>query len=437
MIQPIIFALITLTATYIAYKKYAGIYQAIHLGYGSFNNDQPIRRLKNMIYFALAQGKMFNRPVAGILHLFIYLAFIFTQIEAIEIVADGLTGHHRNFANFLGSFYTLIINTIETLSILAFVATIVFLYRRNLLKLPRFHSKEMLGWPFKDANLILFAEIALIISIITMNGAYQQLQLVLPNEYPDGGKYFISSILTQSSFSEFSISSLQFMERFFWWAHYLIVLGFVVYLPFSKHLHIFLAFPNSYFSELQPRGKMKNIAEIETEVRSMLDLSTTELTNPRDYFGAADVNQLHKNILLQSFSCTECGRCTSVCPANITGKSLSPRKIMMDIRDRCEDLIGSKQWTRNPDNSSIEIKDGKSLFDHITKAEIYACTSCNACVEACPVLINPLTPILELRRYDILMNSGGPAEWLPMFNSLENSQSVWAMAESRTQWTEN
>lgn len=437
MIQPIIFTLVTLTAAYIAFKKYAGIYQAIKLGYGNLNNDQPSRRFKNMLYFALAQGKMFTRPVAGIMHLFIYLAFILTQIEAIEILVDGLTGHHRNFALILGPFYTFIINTIELLSILAFIATIVFLYRRNLLKLPRFHSREMLGWPFKDANLILMAEIALIISIITMNGAYQQLQLILPDEYPDGGKYFISALLTQNSFATLSIASLEFIERFFWWSHYLIVLGFVVYLPYSKHLHIFLAFPNSYFSDLEPRGKMENIVEIETEVRSMLELGSTELSDPRDYFGASDVNQLSQNILLQSFSCTECGRCTSVCPANITGKTLSPRKIMMDIRDRCEDLIESKQWTRNPETSAIEINDGKSLFDLITKEEIYACTSCNACVEACPVLINPLKPILELRRYDILMNSGGPAEWLPMFNSLENTQSVWALADSRTQWTEN
>lgn len=437
MIQPIIFTLVTLIATFIAYKKYAEIYRAIHLGYGGLKNDQPGRRLKNMIYFALAQGKMFTRPVAGILHFFIYLAFMLTQLEAIEILADGLSGHHRNFALVLGPFYTFIINTIEALSMLAFVATIVFLYRRNMLKLPRFHSKEMLGWPFKDANLILLAEIALIISIITMNGAYQQLQLVLPNEYPDGGKYFISALLTQDSFAGLSTASLQYIERFFWWAHYLIVLGFVVYLPYSKHLHIFLAFPNSYYSDLEPRGKMENITEIETEVRSMLELSSNELPNPRDYFGASDVNQLSKNTLLQAFSCTECGRCTSVCPANMTGKTLSPRKIMMDIRDRCEDLIQNNQWNRNPETSFIEIKDGKSLFDRISKEEIYACTSCNACVEACPVLINPLAPILELRRYDILMNSGGPAEWLPMFNSLENTQSVWAMADSRTHWTVN
>lgn len=437
MIQAILFILITLLASYYAFIKYAEIYKAIQLGYGSFDKSNFAVRLKNMLYFALAQKKMFDRPVAGIFHLFIYLAFVLTQIEAIEIFVDGISGHHRSFASTLGTLYTIVINLIELLSILAFVATLVFLYRRNLLKLPRFQSKEMLGWPFKDANLILFAEIVLIVCIISMNGAYQQLQLHLPQIYPDGGNYFVSQALTQSLFSSFSVSNLQLIERFFWWAHYLIVLGFVVYLPYSKHLHIFLAFPSSYYSDLEERGKMNTIKEIETEVRSMLSLPSSELSNPRDYFGASDVHHLNKNVLLQAFSCTECGRCTSVCPAHLTGKKLSPRKIVMDIRDRCEEIIQHKVWEKNPETSEIDITDGKSLLDVISKEELYACTSCNACVEACPVLINPLKPILELRRYDILMNSGGPAEWLPMFNSLENNSSVWSLANSRTQWTEN
>ncbi len=435
MIQTTAFIIITAVCAFIAFRKFREIIKAIQLGKSEQINGPSAQRWKNMIFFALGQGKMFTKPIAGFFHLFIYVAFIFTQIEMLEILADGVLHTHRFFADTLGGFYSLVINTIEILSVLAFVATIVFLSRRNVLKLPRFHKEELKGWPFKDANLILVGEIILIISIFMMNGAYQQLQQIEPQNYPDAGRFYMSSFFTSPIFDSMNLSTISFIERAFWWSHYLIVLGFILYLPYSKHLHIFLAFPSSYFASLDEKGKMVNIPEVENEVRSMFELPLKELDHPFDYFGASDVHQLPWTSLLQAFSCTECGRCTAVCPANLTGKNLSPRKIMMDIRDRAELVIRNSAYQVDPNNGHYVITDGHSLFDFITREEIYACTTCNACVEACPVGISPLKPIVEMRRYDILMNSGGPQEWLPMFNSLENNQSVWAMSESRTQWS--
>lgn len=431
------FLLVSFAAFSFAFKRYKAIYQAINLGRQDPINDNSSLRWKNMLFFALGQRKMFNRPIAGIFHLFIYLAFILTQIEAIEIFADGLLGKHRLFAGNIGALYPFIINLIEILSVLALVATFIFLARRNILRLPRFSKAELKGWPFLDANLILMGEIILVISILMMNGAYQVLQNSYPEEYHQAGRFWISSITTQPLFNVIPMDLTRFGERLFWWSHYLVVLGFIVYLPYSKHLHIFLAFPNSYYSNLNPRGEMSNIPAIENEVRNMLGLEQKEHVQALESFGAKDVNDLHWTTILQAFSCTECGRCTAVCPANLTGKKLSPRKIVMDIRDRAEEIIRSDSYSKNSEQNTTEITDGNSLFDKISKEEIYACTSCNACVEVCPVLINPLQPILELRRYDILMNSAGPQEWLAMFNSLENNQAAWAMSEPRTQWIQN
>ena len=431
------FLLVSFAAFSFAFKRYKAIYRAIHLGKQDVIVANSGQRWKNMLLFALGQRKMFSRPVAGIFHLFIYLAFILTQIEAIEIFADGVLGKHRLFAEKIGSLYPFVINLIEILSVLALIATIIFLARRNLLRLPRFTKAELKGWPFLDANLILIGEIILVISILMMNGAYQVLQNVSPADYHNAGTFWISANTTQHFFQTIPVNWTIYAERLFWWSHYLIVLGFLVYLPYSKHLHIFLAFPNSYYADLNPRGQMSNIPAIENEVREMLGLELKENVIAQESFGAKDVNDFSWTTILQAFSCTECGRCTSVCPANLTGKKLSPRKIVMDIRDRAEEIIKSNSYSKNEENTAIEITDGKSLFDYISKEEIYACTACNACVEACPVLINPLQPILELRRHDILMNSAGPQEWLPMFNSLENNQAAWAMSEQRTQWIQN
>jgi heterodisulfide reductase subunit C len=431
------FILVSYIALSFAYKRYKTIYAAIQLGRQDVIISDGLQRWKNMLLFALGQRKMFSKPVAGIFHLFIYLAFILTQIEAIEIFADGVLGKHRIFAGKIGFVYPFVINMIEILSVLALVATIIFLSRRNLLRLPRFTKAELKGWPFLDANIILIGEIILVISILMMNGAYQVLQNTNPEIYHQVGTFFISEKITLPIFQVMPHDWVVFGERLFWWSHYLVVLGFIVYLPYSKHLHIFLAFPNSYYADLKPRGEMTNIPSIENEVRGMIGIEPKENVNAIESFGAKDVNDLSWNFILQAFSCTECGRCTAVCPANITGKKLSPRKIVMDIRDRAEEIIKNGSYTKTEAQGITESTDGKSLFDYISKEEIYACTACNACVEACPVLINPLQPILELRRYDILMNSAGPQEWLALFNSLENNQAAWSMSEPRTKWMQN
>ncbi|MGB3131390.1 MAG: (Fe-S)-binding protein, partial [Saprospiraceae bacterium] len=416
MIQSIFFILITAFIASKAISKYKSIYRNINLGKDEQIIASP-NRLRNMIYFALGQKKMFDRPIVGIFHLFIYTAFIITQIELIEVFVDGISGNHRIFASLLGGFYTLIINSIEVLSLLALVATFIFLSRRNILKLIRFQKPEMKGWPTMDANIILLGEITLVIGIFLMNSSDQVLQKIDPSHYIQTGRFYLSSLISENMLSNFPKDWLVLFERFGWWLHYLTVLGFVLYLPYSKHLHIFLAFPNAYFSRISPRGEMGAMPAIENEVRGMIGL---EIKNPDviapTNFGAKDIFDLSWRNLMEAYSCTECGRCTSVCPANLSGKKLSPRKIMMDIRDRMEE-VGTKLEKLN--SQAKEFDDGKNLFDLISREEIYACTTCNACVQACPVLINPLEPILEMRRYDILMNSAGPSEWLPMFNSLE------------------
>jgi len=434
MIQSIFFILITAFIASKAISKYKSIYRNINLGKDEQIIASP-NRLRNMIYFALGQKKMFDRPIVGIFHLFIYTAFIITQIELIEVFVDGISGNHRIFASLLGGFYTLIINSIEVLSLLALVATFIFLYRRNILKLIRFQKPEMKGWPTMDANIILLGEITLVIGIFLMNSSDQVLQKIDPSHYVQTGRFYLSSLISENMLSNFPKDWLVLFERFGWWLHYLTVLGFVLYLPYSKHLHIFLAFPNAYFSRISPRGEMGAMPAIENEVRGMigLEIKNLDVIAPTN-FGVKDIFDLSWRNLMEAYSCTECGRCTSVCPANLSGKKLSPRKIMMDIRDRMEE-VGTKLDKLN--SQAKEFDDGKNLFDLISREEIYACTTCNACVQACPVLINPLEPILEMRRYDILMNSAGPSEWLPMFNSLENSQSAWSISSSRTEWAKD
>ncbi|HOJ91703.1 MAG TPA: (Fe-S)-binding protein, partial [Saprospiraceae bacterium] len=341
MIQSIFFILITAFIASKAISKYKSIYRNINLGKDEQIIASP-NRLRNMIYFALGQKKMFDRPIVGIFHLFIYTAFIITQIELIEVFVDGISGNHRIFASLLGGFYTLIINSIEVLSLLALVATFIFLYRRNILKLIRFQKPEMKGWPTMDANIILLGEITLVIGIFLMNSSDQVLQKIVPSHYVQTGRFYLSSLISENMLSNFPKDWLVLFERFGWWLHYLTVLGFVLYLPFSKHLHIFLAFPNAYFSRISPRGEMGAMPAIENEVRGMIGL---EIKNPDviapTNFGAKDIFDLSWRNLMEAYSCTECGRCTSVCPANLSGKKLSPRKIMMDIRDRMEE-VGKK-----------------------------------------------------------------------------------------------
>lgn len=447
MIGQLLFIILLAGTSWFAFKKYNQLIRNIRLGKPQTISGNPGLRAHNVLLIAFGQKKMFKNPLPAVLHFLIYTAFLATQIELIEIIADGLFGQHRIFAGSLGGLYTLIISLIEILSILALIATIIFLARRNLLWIPRFRKPEMKGWPRLDANLILFGEILLIVGIFSMNGADLLLQTRLPESYPPTGNFAISYWLGPWLFGGLDVQSLQIIERFGWWLHIMVVLGFLTYLPYSKHLHILLAFPNTWFASLEPRGKMENMREIMDEVKSMLGLETTAAQNAGDLpeFGANDVTSLSWKNLLDAYACTECGRCTAVCPANLTGKKLSPRKIMMDIRDRATE-VGNKIDSGNnifinKDLSTTETKlhssnfsDGKSLFDYITKEEIHACTTCNACVEACPVMINPLDPILKLRRYEILTQSAGPADWLPLFNSLENSGSAWQIPQDRDQW---
>ncbi len=436
MIQQVIFAVVTIIAIYWAFRQFSQIRRNIFLAQKKEISGHQGERWKRVLLIAFGQKKMFRRWISAIMHLFIYLAFLITQIELIEILVDGFSGTHRFFASSLGGFYTFVISLIELLSVGAFIATFVFLARRNLLKIPRFRKQEMTWWPKLDANLILIGEIALIIGIFCMNGADTVLQELRPDVYHETGTFAVSGFFGPAVFGSMSADWLVGVERFGWWLHVLVVYAFLNYLPSSKHLHILLAFPNVYYSRVESRGKMENMPEIMNEVKSMMGLATEgeqEMGEEIPEFGAKDIFDLSWKNLLDAYTCTECGRCTDVCPANMTGKKLSPRKIVMDIRDRVEEV--ARTMKSEPEMKPEAYDDGKSLFDYISKEEIHACTTCNACVEACPVLIDPLDPILKLRRYEILTLSQGPADWMPMFNSLENSGSVWQVPDERGSWT--
>ncbi len=448
MIQQIIFLIVLLVVGYFAFRKYSQLIQNINLGSADKPKGPTAPRWKNVFLVAFGQKKMFKNWIPAIFHLFIYVAFLFTQIELIEILIDGVGGVHRFFADKLSILYPIIINTIEILSLLAFVATLIFLIRRNLLYIPRFKKPEMAGWPKLDANLILLGELLLIIGIFTMNGTDVILQERDPAHYSEAGPFYLSQFIGPLIFEGFSTETLVILERTGWWLHFLVVMSFLLYLPYSKHLHILLAFPNTYFSRQDERGKMSGMPEITAEIKSMLGLSNEEvpMTEEIPEFGAKDVTDLSWRALLGAYSCTECGRCTEQCPANMTGKKLSPRKIVMNVRDRAEEVgekirSGDTQFIKNGSGENGDeltkenFDDGKSLFDYITSEELAACTTCNACVEACPVLINPLEPILEMRRYEILTESSGPKDWAPMFTSMENSGSVWQVPDERADWT--
>lgn len=429
--QQILFGVLTLLSFGFFAFNLRKIAQNIHLGQAVDRSDNKAERWRTMLLVALGQKKMFSRPIPALLHLALYAAFVITQIELIEILVDGLSGSHRFFHNGLGAFYTFMISFIEVLSVLAFIGTLAFLARRNMLKLPRLNMKELAGWPTQDANLILIMEIVLISFIFTMNGADEVLQSYAGNS----NGFAISSWLGPILFDGNSTHTLHTLEQIGWWGHIIMVFGFMNYLPYSKHLHIFMAFPNTYFSKLEPKGQFTNMQSVTNEVKLMLDPNADPYAAaPADAaparFGAKDVTDLTWKNLMDAYSCTECGRCTSACPANTTGKLLSPRKIMMDTRDRMEEL-GDFKLKNGPD-----AEDGKSLLgSYITEEELWACTSCNACVQECPVNIDPLSIIIDLRRFLVMEESKVPTELTGMLTNIENNGAPWQFAATeRMNW---
>ena len=435
----IIFAIVLIIGVGFFVKHVKKIIRNIKLGQKVNRTENPGARWKNMALIALGQKKMFTKLIPAILHFTLYAAFIITQIELLEIIVDGLFGTHRFFKTSLGGFYTFLISFIEILTVLALLGTIAFLSRRNLLKLPRFNKAEMLGWPTKDANLILIMEIVLVTCIFTMNGTDEVLYSLGKSHYEGIGSFnfSVSQYLGPAIFGGMSESALHILERVGWWGHFLMVIAFLNYLYYSKHLHILLAFPNTYFANLNVKGKFDNLESVTNEVKLMMDPNADPFAAPANSdavpakFGASDVQDLNWVQLLNAYTCTECGRCTSACPANNTGKKLSPRKIMMDTRDRLEEV------GKNIDaNKGIFIPDNKSLLnDYITTEELWACTSCNACVEECPINISPLSIIMDMRRYLVMEQSAAPMELNAVMTNIENNGAPWQYnQQDRVNW---
>ena len=402
------------------------IIRNIRLGRDVNRYDNPSARWKNMAMIALGQSKMVKRPIAGILHVIVYIGFVIINIELLEIIIDGLFGTHRIFA-FLGSFYNVLIASFEILAFLVLLAVIVFWFRRNASNIKRFSHGDLKGWAKNDGNYILYFEVVLMGLFLMMNAADFHLQNLpdAPAGYIMAGSYPVSSFISPV-FEGTNVGIVVLIERIAWWLHIIGILIFLNYLYVSKHLHILLAFPNTYFANLNPQGKFDNLESVTNEVKLMMDptadpYTTTASNDVPVKFGASDVQDLDWVQLLNAYTCTECGRCTSSCPANQTGKKLSPRKIMMDTRDRLEEV------GKNIDkNQGVFIPDGKSLLnDYITPEELWACTSCNACVEECPVNISPLSIILDMRRYLVMEQSAAPMSLNAMMTNIENNGAPW------------
>ncbi len=420
------------------YSNIKKIIRNINLGIAVNRKDNPKARWKNMAMIALGQSKMVRRPIAGILHVIVYAGFIIINIELLEIIIDGVFGTHRVFS-FLGSFYDVLIASFEILAVLVLLAVFAFWTRRNIIKLKRFASKDLNGSPRKDANYILYFEVVLMSLFLLMNASDLHLQNI-----PGGFSHFIKagsfpiSQFIEPLFNSYSNEMVMLLSEMFWWFHIVGILIFMNYLYFSKHLHILLAFPNTYFADLHPQGQFDNLASVTNEVNLMMDpkadsyaaAPVNENAAPSK-FGASDIQDLNWVQLLNAYTCTECGRCTSACPANITGKKLSPRKIMMDTRDRIEEV------GRNIDaNKGIFIPDNKTLLnDYISPEELWACTSCNACVEECPVNISPLSIIMDMRRYLVMEKSAAPMSLNAMMANIENNGAPWQYnQQDRLNW---
>ena len=436
ILEPLIFIALTIIAIGFVFKRGKIISKTIRLGRDEELKGPKSARWKNVFLLALGQQKMFRKPGVAILHLIVYAGFIIINIEIIEIILDGILGQHRLFAPLLGAVYPVLINSFEALALLVLLACIVFLIRRNLKSITRLQSADLNGWPRKDATIILGAEIILMSLFLIMNASdtlLQQRGHLSYSEHPTGN-FWISSLL-HPLLSNWSTHSLVIAERASWWLHILGIYAFLNYLPYSKHLHIILAFPNAYYARLEPSGKMENMPAIQQEVIYAMqpELAPTDSNTSPPRFGARDVMDLSWKNLLDAYSCTECGRCSSACPANQTGKMLSPRKIMMDTRDRLEEVGQSiaKHGTWHDDSRAL-------LHDYISVEEINACTTCNACVQECPVSINPLDIILQLRRNLVMEESNTPAEWATLFGNVENNFAPWKFnPEEREKWIES
>ena len=411
------------------------IYRNINLGKNIYRGDNKKERFLKMFRLAFGQSKMLDKPVVGLLHFIVYVAFILINVELIEIIIDGLFGTHRFLAPYLGSFYNFLIAFFEILAFLVIISVLIFWIRRNILSIRRFISNDLKGWPKTDANYILYIELVLMFLFLNMNATDFYLQSSSFSEYYKSYGYFPISQYLAPIYSNFSDISVMYIERISWWLHIIGILFFLNYLYYSKHLHILLAFPNTYFSNLNNIGKFDNLSSVFSEVKAMLDpnndpYSTNNNKTEIEKFGASDVFDLNWFQLLNAYTCTECGRCSSECPANETGKLLSPRTIMMKTRDRLEEV------GKNIDKNGKFIDDNKSLLnDYISKEELWACTTCNACVDSCPIGIDPLSIILDMRRYLVMEQSAAPSELNNMMNNLENNGAPWPFNQlDRLNW---
>ncbi len=418
-------------------KNIRKIIRNIKLGREADTSGNKSERWGNVVRIALGQSKMVVRPIAGLMHFVVYVGFVIINIEVLEIIIDGLFGTHRIFS-FLGGFYDFLIASFEILALLVFIAVIIFWLRRNVQRIKRFLSPEMEGWPKNDGNLILYFEMVLMTLFIVLNAADLQLQNIGAEHYSRAGSFPVSQYLLPL-LDGLSESTLIIIERAAWWLHIIGILIFLNYLYYSKHLHIILAFPNVYFGKLTTPGKFKNLESVTKEVKLMMDPNVDPFAAPPEgadaaeapaKFGASDVMDLTTTQLLNAYTCTECGRCTSECPANQTGKKLSPRKIMMDTRDRLQE-VGA-----NIDANGSFQDDGKQLLgDYISTEELWACTTCNACVEACPVSIDPLSIIMDMRQYLVMEQSAAPTELNVTMTNIENNSAPWPFNQmDRANW---
>lgn len=441
MLASIIFIVLLIGAGVFFGRNFMRISGNIKLGKDIDRTDNSKQRWINMCRVALGQGKMTRRPVAGVLHILVYVGFVIINAEVLEIIIDGITGHHRVFAG-LGGLYDFLIGSFEILAFLVWLSCIIFFIRRNVITIPRFHKPELKGWAFDDANIILLSEVLLMSAFLIMNASDAILQSRGVGHYVEAGAFPISGLIAPL-FSGLSDNSLIFIERGTWWFHIMGILAFLNFLPYSKHFHILLAFPNTYYANLNAKGQFSNLSAVKEEVEKMFDPNFDPYAAPPEgevvaepeRFGAKDVLDLSWKQLMDAYTCTECGRCTDSCPANQTGKKLSPRKIMMDVRDRLEEIGEDVKKARK---EGTEFNDGKSLLgDYISEEEVWGCTSCNACVMECPINIDPLSVIVDLRRYLVMEESKVPSELAGMLTNIENNGAPWQFSQAdRLKWAD-